>query len=289
MSKTKTENLNKIFIEFANDILSVYPKYSDKINKQISRVKDNMETKYYLEYYLRHVFPNIEDISVCNEDECIKNNFSVIHGIKFSDIWNNDLPIASKHAIWRYLHTLYLLSSNHPKLNKIIEKYKEHENYEKIKKILENNDNIVKNIMDCSSKFAEEILKDKSNDKDSSKEGGNFFNNFDEDKFEKSFLNSNIGNLAKEISEEINPEELENLQNPGDLLGSLLGGNTENNGLGNLFQKVGSKLQDKLSNGKLDENALFNEAQNMMSMINPDLKNMSGLMNMANLFSDSNK
>ena len=95
--------------------------------------------------------------------------------------------------------------------------------------------------------------------------------------------------MEREISEEINPEELENLQNPGDLLGSLLGGGTENNGLGNLFQKVGSKLQDKLSNGKLDENALFNEAQNMMSMINPDLKNMSGLMNMANLFSDSNK
>ena len=73
MSKTKTENLNKIFIEFANDILSVYPKYADKINKQIDRVKDNMETKYYLEYYLRHVFPNIEDISVCNQKECSKS------------------------------------------------------------------------------------------------------------------------------------------------------------------------------------------------------------------------
>ena len=47
-----------------------------------------------------------------------------------------------------------------------------------------------------------EILKDKSNS--NSEEGGSFFNNFDEDKFEKSFLNSSIGNLAKELSEDIN-------------------------------------------------------------------------------------
>ena len=43
----------------------------------------------------------------------------------------------------------------------------------------------------------------------------------DEKDFENKFLNSGIGNLAKEISEEINPADLEGLNNPEDLFSSF--------------------------------------------------------------------
>ena len=245
-----------------------------------------METKYYLEYFIRHVFPYMDHISVCNVEKCTEINFSILHGIKFTDIWNNELKLNSKHAIWRYLHTLYLQTTNHPKINRILDKYKEHEQYEIIKKIFDDHEKILQNIVDCSSKFAEDILREQKDTKDNKKD---FLNGMDEKKFENTFLNSNIGNLAKEISQEIDPSQLENLNDPSELFNSLLGGGTGgNNDLGKLFKTVGDKLQNKLSNGNINEDQLFNEAQSMMNMINPSLSNMTGMMGMGNLFSEMN-
>ncbi len=45
-------------------------------------------------------------------------------------------------------------------------------------------------------------------------------------------------------------------------------------GLGNIIQKVSSKLQNKMANGQLDEAALMKEATQMMGMLNPALASM---------------
>ena len=102
--------------------------------------------------------------------------------------------------------------------------------------------------------------------------------NVDESKFEEQFLNSGIGNLAKEISSEIDPKELENLQNPQDLFSALLGGGGSGNagGLTNIIQKVGDKLQDKMSKGQIDQDALMKEATSMMGMLGPAMQGMGG-------------
>ena len=98
-------------------------------------------------------------------------------------------------------------------------------------------------------------------------------NSDDEEKDDSGFaapelFNGVIGDLAKEIAEEIDPSEL-NLDDPSSLLKDLLSGNfdekDDSSGIVNLVKNITGKIQDKLSKGNLDETQLFSEAQNVMN------------------------
>lgn len=75
--------------------------------------------------------------------------------------------------------------------------------------------------------------------------------------------NSTIGSLAKEISEEINIDEL-NISSPEQLLDF----SGSNNVLGNIISKVSNKIQNKISTGQLSQTDLVNEAISLVGMIN---------------------
>jgi len=289
---SKVENLNKTFLEFCDDLETVVPKFKKFIDNARDKVKDKMATKYYLEYYFRHCLPFIDDISQCNVENI--SEMSIIHGVKFSDVYQADITLSSRHALWRYLHTFYLLVQGYSKIDKVLEKYQDLENIEKIRTNLDNHSDTLKNIMNSSTKFAEEILKEQAKnyqektqdnqDKTQEEFAEKFMKNIDEKKLEEHFLNSGIGNLAKEISSEIDPTELENLQNPQDLFSALLGGGGDASGLSNIIQKVGDKLQDKMSKGQIDQDALMKEATSMMGLLGPAMQGMGGMGDMMSMF-----
>jgi hypothetical protein len=286
---SSVENLNKVFLELCDDLESVVPGFEEYIENARKRIQENPSTKYYLEYYFRHCLPYANKITSCEESGLLDMN--ILHGVKFGDIYKKTFPITSKHAIWRYLHTFYLLVQSYPKLDRIIEKYKDNENIDRIKQSLANHDENLRNIMNSSAKFAEEIIKEQAKPTEDGKmpDISSFLNGMDENKFESEFLNSKIGNLAKEISEELNGDDLKCMENPDDLMKNLLSG--EGGGLGNIIQKVSSKLQNKMKNGELNEEALMKEATSMMGMLNPAFSKMAGGMGgggmggMGNLFS----
>ena len=268
------ENLNKVFLELCDDLDSVVTGFDEYIGNARKRIQENPSTKYYLEYYFRHCLPYADKITNCEDNKLLDMN--VLHGVKFGDIYKKNYPIASKHALWRYLHTFYLLVQSYPKLDRIIEKYKENESIDQIKQSLANHDGNLRNIMNSSAKFAEEIIKEQAKPTEDGKmpDISSFLNGMDENKFESEFLNSKIGNLAKEISEELNGDDLKCMENPDDLMKNLLSG--EGGGLGNIIQKVSSKLQNKMQNGELNEEALMKEATSMMGMLNPAFSKMAG-------------
>lgn len=267
------ENLNKIFLEFCDDLVNVVPAYSKAIENAKKRIEEKPDTKYYLEYYFRHCIPYAGAITSCNVDELQEMN--IIHGLKFKNLYSEELSVSSRQALWRYLHTFYLLVQSYPKIDKITEKYADHEDIEKIKSGLSSHDENLKNIMQSSAKFAEEILKEQAKKAADGTGPGmaSMFEGMDEKKFEESFLNSDIGNLAKEISQDLDLSDLKCMENPDDLMKTLMGGGTEG-GIGNIIQKVSSKLQAKLQNGQLNEEALMKEATQMMGMLNPALASM---------------
>ncbi len=80
------------------------------------------------------------------------------------------------------------------------------------------------------------------------------------------FENSKIGSLAKEISEEIDMTSL-NINGPEDLLNfeNLTG---SNNVLGNIVSKVGSKIQNKIASGEINQGELVSEALGLIGMLN---------------------
>jgi len=273
---SSVENLNKIFLEFCDDLENVVPNLSSYIENARKRIKDKPSTKYYLEYYFRHCLPFTEAITKCNASEL--ENINLIHGVKFGVVYSSGLQLSSRHALWRYLHTFYLLVQGFPKISKIVEKYSENENIEKIKEVLGSHDQNLKNIMNSSAVFAEEIIKEQVNNQPDGKmpDMSSFLEGMDEEKFEEQFLNSNIGNLAKEISEGLSQDDIKCMENPEDLMKNLMGGGAEGGGLGNIIQKVSSTLQNKMASGELNEEALMKEATNMMGMLSPAMQQMGG-------------
>jgi hypothetical protein len=79
----------------------------------------------------------------------------------------------------------------------------------------------------------------------------------------KGFENSKIADLAKEISEEIN---LDDLSVPDIFDFSKLG--DSNSVLGSIVSKVGSKIQSKLQSGEVSRQDLMSEAISMISAFN---------------------
>jgi hypothetical protein len=79
----------------------------------------------------------------------------------------------------------------------------------------------------------------------------------------KGFENSKIADLAKEISEEINLDDL-NVPDMFDF--SKLG--DSNSALGSIVSKVGSKIQKKLQSGEVSQQDLMTEAMSMLAAFN---------------------
>jgi hypothetical protein len=74
-----------------------------------------------------------------------------------------------------------------------------------------------------------------------------------------------IGKIAKEIIDDVNIDKFkQTMSEEGDILKALA--NPEN-GLGELFSKVGNKVTDKISSGELNQDAIMKDAMKFASML----------------------
>jgi hypothetical protein len=74
-----------------------------------------------------------------------------------------------------------------------------------------------------------------------------------------------IGKIAKEIIDDVNIDKFkQTISEEGDILKALA--NPEN-GLGELFSKVGNKVTDKISSGELNQDAIMKDAMKFASML----------------------
>merc|ERR1711934_117131 len=267
-------NFNKTYVEFCTELKDLFPEYSQLLNKNINiSNKDND----YVDNFMTNVRPYILEISNKNDD-IFNNEICLINNIDFSKIWNSNISNKTKNAIWKYLHTLYLLGNTinpqkNDELNNVLSSVNNNDN-DTLSKLSQQSQamvNIIRNLENNDYNECEET--DNVNDSDESN------NNFD-----SIFGDSKIGELANELAGEINIEDLgitgEMNENPGKLLETLMSGGNSNN-LMNMIQTVGNKIQNKISSGQVNETQLLSEAQSMMGMLgnNDLLSNMMGSMN----------
>ena len=92
--------------------------------------------------------------------------------------------------------------------------------------------------------------------------------------------NSKIGELAKEISQDIDVSKL-NVTNPEELLNIEGMFSGENNVLGDIIGKVSSKITSKIQNGEIKQDDLMNEAFSMMTKLNGTNSFMEDMMKSA--------
>ena len=294
------DRFNNLYRDFLSYLLKNFPSYEKYIN-----IEENPD-KRYLYNFVELNLPYMEDISTRNADifRFKYVDVQLIKGLKLKRIIDriDKKMVSSKvlESIWRQLHSLYIIAYNSCDLKKIVKKNFSH--HSDLTRIIDSHNIIVENIMLSGHAIIEETSSDysdsESEDEDVDEEEEQLKIDFEkmlrdgktevpsnDDKdvdseetqeqvqgqvgMEKMFEGSLIGNLAKELSEEIDPKDLGDIKNPSDIFSTLFNQEqSSESGLGNIVNTVVKKLDNKMKNGELNQEQLFSEAQNMMSNSN---------------------
>ena len=216
-----TQKFSDIYTQLLNDIKSIF--------QFTENVIDEYEDPDYLFMFIKNSILPLEYISLGKSTELIQNNYYLTDEIKFKEIWDDtNCSKDTKEKIWEYLHSLLYLICN-DELEKYIEdKFKEHKKYD---------------LMIESSKKFDEYLQNIKEFKSS--ESNNNVN----------LENSAIGDLAKEIMDEMGLDENSN-QEPSMA------------DLGKMMSTTFNTINNKMQSGDFDQNKMMEEAQKMMGGMN---------------------
>lgn len=274
------EKILSVFKKMVNDIMDVYPEQKGSIYEKYESVMNmetlNLEECELLKNFMDNINKNSSKITNKNVDVISDD---LIDGIPLKKIWESDISDSAKDEIWKYLQTFCIISINlnsSKQLQELLsgetktidpENRKDLKDLKRIQKLKESIDTINTN-------------------KSSDVPDMNGMNDI--------FSNTGIGQLAKEIAEGLNFEEMlgqnkdldEGEQNMEDVMQNIM--NPAN--FMNLFQNINSKVQEKIQSGDIDENMLTGEAQNLYGnfqnnpmfqsmMNNPELKKFQEQMN----------
>ena len=273
----------KTFQEFISDIKNSYPEYKDILENNYNLdVKDIDFNLVIIEHFMMGVNPYL--IQISNKDELIfteeDKKIVIFKDIEFSELWKKSNS-TNKEIIWKYLHTLILLGNNY---NATVRKEGIFEQFNEMLTHSELDNSSLNQISDQAKamlsmvKSLSEENNDNGDNNDNEDNDGNLLGS-------GMFENTKIGEIAKELASELNFDEFsknlgdldgENAKDPTKLFDNLIGQDPMK--LMGLIQNVGSKIQDKISSGQIDEKELVNEAQSMMKGLqdNPLFKGLNG-------------
>jgi hypothetical protein len=213
------------------------------------------------------------DLSTKNEIIFSKDN-TILKHIDFYSIWNNpdkELDQPEMDSIWTYLHTLYIYAIQYKKDSDLKELLKNIKKLSGNRDELDEESKILADILDgLSGKFSKVKEGDSDKLEDSDEEDGPSLFSLPE---ELGSITGIIADIAKEVAEEIKPEDI-NISNPMDILNDLTSGNFDINnldesksGVAKLVKTIKDKIESKLSSGDVDFEKLMNEAKSIISKL----------------------
>jgi len=281
IKKDIPEEFEKIISEFTFALLEVCPEYnnSDLHDDVKSIITGNLDSTTIESLYVfcGNVYPiNIFNIMGKNEDlfNDDGSNTEFLPNINFSKIWKDEsISDKTKETIWKYLQlVLFTIVGNISDMNsfgdtaKLFEMIDENELKDKLQDTFDN-----------MEKMFSEAEKNETNKEsnESSMPQPNFnmpdVNNIHDHL--KGLMGGKLGNLAVEIAEET-AQELDLDENDHgsvkDVFSSMMKNPTKLMGIAN---KIGSKLENKMKSGELDEKELMKEAADMFNK----MKNTPGM------------
>ena len=272
-----SDNRNKLFKSMVNDIIKVFPEYTKRLldyYKETLRInnENNNNDEKLIEF-----IKNVNEIS----DYIVEDDFSIfetdpilLQNVSFKLIWNSNISEDTKSKVWKYLQTFRILSLNDKSNEKIIDVIKSIESNEKVKdkktlkdikklkKLNESieNDTALDKLLDDKVKLAERNDKNEKPGLSGMKE------------MEDMFQNTGIGKIAKDITSELNIEDM--IENGGGIEDIFKGEN-----MGNIIQSISKKI----SSENLQSGELVNEATNICSSMESNPLFSSLMSTMGNL------
>ena len=272
------QEVKRVYCELLNELQGVFPDHKEKFDSFSKEVNDDAEKAVI--FIMGNVFPFMEEISLRKGSECVAHGDKMMlaPGFSFATWWSDGkMDTASQDALWKFLHTFYYLVSTLSNLDKLMEMHfpSSHEHHGAILRSLINHQRIANQIL-TSVMFREPPTgATSSSSSSSSNSGAGSMPGMPGMPGFPFGENSAIGQLAREISQEIDVNSFQDIKSPADLFRGLFGGaggvsnEGSGNGISRLISTVGQKLHDKMSSGALNEMNLMSEAANMMNVMSP--------------------
>jgi len=259
----------KIIEDFVADICFTFPEYTPIIQKwwdsSAEGEEKDAQCKFVFNHCLNVLPPKIFDILQSNPKMFEKestDNTEFLPNIIFKYLWNSDISENSRKAIWKYLQAI---------LNAITVSMK----------VPGFEENIFQNFnQDEMGAKLEETMKTVHNLFDNNGEGESGDVKGIQEHF-KEMTKGKIGKLAFEMAEEtaksLNLDE--DVTTTQDMFSSLM----KNPGkLMNIVQNMGSKLDERMKSGDIDENEILNEGMEMLGK----MKDIPGFGDLSKMFSN---
>lgn len=260
MSITCVDHFNNFLKEFIENIVGSFPEYEGLLEEYYDDLltndsKDSKYVKRFMKKTLEH-----KDLITRRDSGLFENDIYLLKNVNFKELWNKDnLSESNKNKIWDHIQHLYLLGStmigNTDKVKEFVNSIKDEDT---------ESQNPENDLVDIFKSIQDNKALDIKED----------------DIPESIFSNGLIGNLAKELADDINVNDLDlgipEDGNVNDIFSNLMSGDNPSKFM-NLLTSVGQKIQDKVSDGGLDESKLVDEANTLMDSLkgsNPLLNNL---------------
>lgn len=277
--KLNLERFNNTFIELLTNLINTCPIESSALT-QTDYMHESILNKNSNTYFNDFILINFKNVNIySNLIGNAKTNITketdaieLLKGVNLNDILMADSmqTFNNFNMLRKYLFTLFALTFSLDGINDYIKTTF----VDKSEQLLEVTQNSKTYIGQFISSFKADKKKNQHENytnnttKQEDQTNKPDVNNSDDLNFEEDeYKNSEIVKLAKEISAELDPNDLKDLQNPQDIFSSLLGGKTDS-GVSKIMQSVCSKLDTKIKSGNINQTQLLGEAQDMMKKLN---------------------
>ena len=262
---TENTSASKLFKTFINDIVDVFPEYKNRLLQYYGETIQNEKDD---DPKIIEFLKNIDDISerVINKDITLFDKDPIIlQNVSFKLLWNTDnISDQTKNSIWKYLQTFCIINikeqSEKEKIEEVIksieskEKIKDKETLKKMKKLQKLNETFdiaeIEKVIEQNPKSIDQGMNE----------------------MDKMFENTSIGKIAKEITEEL---DIDNIINGGGGIQDLFNPNT----MGNIMKTINTKMSTD-ENG-LNSDNLMEEASTICNSMqkNPLFSSLMGMQN----------
>jgi hypothetical protein len=281
------KDFKKIIVDMTKDILISFPELAPTMNLHLKNVvTDNDESGQSIDFVFKHCMKTYPDkfFDILYQNDTIftneKNDADFLPDIDFKLLWKENLTDKTRETIWKYLQlVLFTIVSNKETFTgesfgntaKLFEAINEEEFKSKLEETIAQ----MKDVFDMSGNSD-----DSSETPFAGKTSGinleDLPNAEDLHEHVTKMMDGKLGKLAREIAEETAADlniDMENAESMNDVFKRLFKNPTK---LMSLVKNVGSKLDEKLKKGDINETELLKEASEMMQ----HMKNMPGMKDM---------
>ena len=281
------KDFKKIIVDMTKDILISFPELAPTMNIHLKNVMmDNDESSESIDFVFKHCMKIYPDkfFDILYQNDTIftneKNSAEFLPDIDFKLLWKENLTDKTRETIWKYLQlVLFTIVSNKEAFTgesfgntaKLFEAINE----EEFKSKLEETISQMKDVFDMSGN-SDTSENSSSSGKTSGINLEDLPNPEDLHEHVSKMMEGKLGKLAREIAEETAADlniDMENAESMNDVFKRLFKNPTK---LMSLVKNVGSKLDEKLKKGDINESELLKEAGEMMQ----HMKNMPGMKEM---------